>query len=71
MNNEMQPISGWKVHPKIARILVFVMMMPAFLALFSTELGLPQFLHNIFFSVALVAMSVFVVPQAKIWMKTK
>lgn len=64
------PIIGWRLNPRVAKILIVVAITTGLLGLFSGELGLNSFFKHITFSASLLCMSAFVLPEVKIWQKT-
>lgn len=69
-SDDISPIEGWIVHPKIAKYLVTFCIVTALLGLFSTELGLPSLVKYITFTFSVICMCAFVLPQANIWQRT-
>lgn len=63
-------IKGWKLNPKVAKVFIVVAILSGLLGLFSGELGLSDFFKHIIFSVSLLSMSAFILPEAKMWQKT-
>jgi len=59
-------INGWKLNPKVAKIFIVVAILTGLLGLFYGELGLSDFFKQITFSVSLLCMSAFILPEAKI-----
>jgi heme A synthase len=69
-NEKISPIEGWIVHPKIAKYLVAFCIFNGLLGLFSTELGLPNLIKHLTFTLSVICMCAFVLPQANIWQRT-
>lgn len=70
ISDDVSPIEGWIVHPKIAKYLVAFCIVTALLGLFSTELGLSSLVKHFTFTISVICMCAFVLPQANIWQRT-
>jgi heme A synthase len=68
--SDLSPICGWRVHPKIAKYLLAITILTGLLGLFAVELGISNPFKHITFTISVICMCAFVLPQANIWQKT-